>query len=82
GSGYPDGLAGEDIPLPGRLMAIADVYDALISERPYKKAIAHEEAVRTILEGRGSHFDPVLVDVFEQMADRFVSSVFSSSSKV
>ena len=81
GSGYPDGLAGEDIPLPGRLMAIADVYDALISERPYKKAIAHEEAVRTILEGRGSHFDPVLVDVFEQMADRFVSSVFSSSSK-
>ena len=77
GSGYPTGLAGEDIPLPGRLMAIADVYDALISERPYKTAVSHEEAVRIILEGRGRHFDPVLVDVFERMADRFALFSFS-----
>ena len=72
GSGYPNGLAGEDIPLPGRLMAIVDVYDALIFNRPYKEAFSHEEAVRIILEGRGRHFDPVLVDVFEQVAGRFI----------
>jgi putative two-component system response regulator len=72
GSGYPMGLAGEDIPLQGRLMAIADVYDALVSDRPYKNAFSHEEAVQIIIEGRGTHFDPVLVDVFERVADRFV----------
>jgi putative two-component system response regulator len=71
GSGYPNGLAGEDIPLQGRLMAIADVYDALVSDRPYKKAFSHEEAVQIILDGKGTHFDPVLVDVFEQVADQF-----------
>jgi putative two-component system response regulator len=71
GSGYPNGLSGEDIPLQGRLMAIVDVYDALISERPYKKAFSHEQAVRIILAGRGTHFDPVLTDVFEQVADQF-----------
>jgi len=71
GSGYPKGMSGEAIPLIGRLMAIADVYDALISERPYKKAIPHKEAVQIILKERGSHFDPVLVDVFEQVADQF-----------
>jgi putative two-component system response regulator len=71
GTGYPSGLSGEDIPLQGRLMAIADVYDALVSDRPYKKALTHEEAVRIIIEGRGTHFDPVLVDVFEQVADQF-----------
>ncbi|MDR0649185.1 MAG: response regulator [Synergistaceae bacterium] len=71
GTGYPKGLVGEEIPLQGRLMAIADVYDALISDRPYKKALPHEEAVRVILEGKGTHFDPVLTDVFEQVADQF-----------
>jgi putative two-component system response regulator len=71
GSGYPKGLSGEAIPLQGRLMAIADVYDALTSDRPYKNAFPHDEAVSIILEGRGNHFDPVLVDVFEQVADRF-----------
>jgi putative two-component system response regulator len=71
GSGYPAGLSGEAIPLQGRLMAIADVYDALVSERPYKKAFSHEEAVRIILESRGTHFDPVLTDVFQQVADQF-----------
>jgi putative two-component system response regulator len=72
GTGYPMGLAGEEIPLQGRLMAIADVYDALVSKRPYKDAFPHEEAVRIILDGRGTHFDPVLVDVFEQVADQFI----------
>jgi putative two-component system response regulator len=71
GSGYPGGLAGENIPLPGRLMAIADVYDALTSDRPYKKAFCHEDAVSIIMEGKGTHFDPVLVGVFEQVADQF-----------
>jgi putative two-component system response regulator len=71
GSGYPCGIAGDDIPLQGRLMAIADVYDALVSERPYKNAFSHDEAVKIILDGRGTHFDPVLTDVFEQIADWF-----------
>jgi putative two-component system response regulator len=69
GSGYPDVLSGFEIPLEGRLMAVADVYDALISDRPYKKAFAPGEARRIISEGRGKHFDPVLVDVFESVAD-------------
>jgi putative two-component system response regulator len=72
GTGYPAGISGENIPLPGRLMAIADVYDALTSERPYKSAFSHEEAVQIIIEGKGTHFDPVLVDVFEQVADQFI----------
>jgi putative two-component system response regulator len=64
GSGYPNGLKGDNIPLQGRLLAIADVYDTLVSERPYKKAIPHEDAVRIIEAGSGTHFDPVLVDLF------------------
>ncbi|MDR1841287.1 MAG: response regulator [Holophagales bacterium] len=79
GSGYPHGLSGEQIPLPGRLMAIADVYDALTSDRPYKKAFPHEEAVRIIREGKGTHFDPILVDVFEKVAAQFAVSAYSSS---
>ena len=71
GSGYPNGLRGEQIPLQGRLMAIADVYDALISSRPYKKAFSHDEAVKIITEGGGTHFDPVLVDVFRQVEKKF-----------
>jgi putative two-component system response regulator len=54
-------------------MAIADVYDALVSDRPYKNAFSHEEAVQIILAGKGSHFDPVLVDVFEQVAEQFAT---------
>jgi putative two-component system response regulator len=71
GSGYPKGLKGYEIPLQGRLMAIADVYDALISERPYKKAFPKDEAVRIIIEGGGTHFDPKLIDVFERVAPQF-----------
>ena len=71
GSGYPQNLVGINIPLEGRLMAIADVYDALISERPYKKAFSHEEACQIIKDGSGAHFDPVLVDVFRHVEDKF-----------
>ena len=62
GSGYPNGLKGEDIPLSGRLMAVADVYDALISKRVYKSAFTHEKAMDIIKEGSGQHFDPDIVD--------------------
>jgi putative two-component system response regulator len=71
GTGYPNGLKGNEIPLFGRIMAIADVYDALTSERPYKKAFSHEEAVRIIVESSGKQFDPALVEVFVQTADQF-----------
>ncbi|EHA1125374.1 HD domain-containing protein, partial [Vibrio navarrensis] len=64
GSGYPNQLSGEEIPLSGRLMALADVYDALISKRVYKPAFSHEKAREIILEGRGKHFDPQVVDAF------------------
>lgn len=71
GKGYPRGLAGADIPLPGRLMAIADVYDALVSARVYKAAMPHDEAVAGIAAERGRHFDPALVDVFLEIAPDF-----------
>ncbi|WP_319380365.1 HD domain-containing phosphohydrolase [Thiomicrorhabdus sp.] len=64
GSGYPQGLKGEQIPLAARLMALADVYDALTSERPYKKAFSSDKALEIIQEGRGSHFQAILVDLF------------------
>jgi len=71
GSGYPHGMKGEEIPLSARIVAVADVYDALMSERPYKKAYSHEKAVEIITEGRGKHFDPALVDVFLSIEDKF-----------
>jgi len=64
GSGYPYGLKGKEIPLMGRLMALADVYDALTNDRPYKKAFAHSEAVDIIKNGDGTHFDPHIVEIF------------------
>ncbi|MBT9513489.1 MAG: two-component system response regulator [Acidovorax sp.] len=64
GSGYPLGLSGDAIPLSARLMAVADVYDALITRRVYKDAMTHQEAVDIVAAGRGSHFDPALVDAF------------------
>jgi putative two-component system response regulator len=78
GSGYPAGLKGIDIPLEGRLMAIADVYDALISRRPYKNPFSTDEARRIIMEGRGKHFDPYLVDSFSKVADKFADIVRNS----
>ena len=73
GSGYPRGLSGEDIPLEGRIMAIADVYDALITVRPYKEAFSSEESAKIILDGAGVHFDPVLVETFERIKDNFAT---------
>ena len=64
GSGYPFGLAGEHIPLPARIVAVADVYDALTSDRVYRAALSHERARQIIVEGRGTHFDPQVVDAF------------------
>jgi len=64
GTGYPRGLSKAEIPISGRLMALSDVYDALISKRVYKSAFTHDEAKKIILEGRGTHFDPDIVDAF------------------
>lgn len=66
GNGYPDGLSGEDIPISGRITAIADVFDALTDERPYKKAWPVEEAVSFIIESSGTWFDPEMVEAFEK----------------
>jgi putative two-component system response regulator len=81
GSGYPQALAGDDIPISARLMAVADVYDALISRRVYKLGMPHEEAVEIIRQGRGSHFDPDICDAFlahveqfQAIAERFADS--------
>jgi len=71
GSGYPRGLKGRDILLQGRVMALADVYDALISDRPYKKAFSHEKALEIIKESANSHFDPAIVDVFLENSGLF-----------
>ncbi|MBN9063090.1 MAG: HD domain-containing protein [Rhizobiales bacterium] len=71
GAGYPRGLKGNEIPVAGRLMAIADVYDALVSTRVYKAGMAHDEAVGIIAQGAGAHFDPRLVDVFLAIAPAF-----------
>jgi putative two-component system response regulator len=71
GSGYPQGLSGEAIPLPARLMALADVFDALVSKRHYKQALPLPEAVRIMTQGRGRHFDPDIFDAFIESVDTF-----------
>ena len=71
GSGYPSGLKGDEIPIAGRLMALADVYDALISKRVYKPPMPHEKAVKIIVDGKGSHFDPDIVDAFVKLENTF-----------
>ncbi len=73
GSGYPCGKAGVAIPMSARLMAVADVYDALISKRAYKSSFSHAQAVAIIEEGRGTHFDPDMVDAMLACADKFLS---------
>ena len=75
GAGYPSGLKGEEIPLPGRLMAIIDVYDALTNDRPYKKAFTHERALEIIRDGLGTKFDPVLCEIFVTHGDEFKNMV-------
>ncbi|BCZ47170.1 response regulator [Clostridium gelidum] len=72
GSGYPMGLSKEEIPISGRLMALSDVYDALISKRVYKEAFTHDEAKNIILESRGTHFDPDIVDAFIKREGKFI----------
>ncbi len=71
GTGYPKGLSGDEIPLAGRIMAIVDVYDALVSKRHYKNKMTHAEAMKIIQEGKGTHFDPTLIDVVEALGDKF-----------
>ena len=71
GSGYPEGIKGENIPLSARIVAIADVYDALRATRPYKTPFSHEQAVSMILEGSEKHFDPRLIDIFEHIHSEF-----------
>ena len=70
GSGYPEGLAGDEIPLAARIMAVADVYDALRSVRPYKNAFSHEKCIEIILEGSGKHFDSGVVDAFMEVEEQ------------
>jgi response regulator RpfG family c-di-GMP phosphodiesterase len=81
GSGYPNQLEGYKIPLSGRLMALADVYDALISKRVYKEAFSHEKAKRIIIDGRGTHFDPDVVDAFIEIEGRFAEIAGKFSDK-
>ena len=71
GTGYPNGLKGEEIPLYARMLTIADVYDALTSNRAYKKAYTHQVAMDIIIEGKGSYFDPSLVDLFININQQF-----------
>ncbi len=71
GTGYPLGISGTDIPLSARIMAIADVYDALVSVRSYKRSFTHKEAVKIITEGSGNHFDPDIVDAFLRVSNAF-----------
>jgi putative two-component system response regulator len=80
GTGYPRGLKGDEIPISGRLMAVADVYDALINRRVYKEAYTHQEAVKIMIEGRGTHFDPDVLDAFMQLQTEFtaIAQQFSS----
>ena len=66
--GYNSGLAGEEIPINARIFAIADVFDALTSKRPYKEPFTYDESIEILREGRGTHFDPVLVDIFIPIA--------------
>ncbi len=72
GSGYPEGLSGDDIPIPARLMALADVYDALSCRRVYRSAMLHDEVASIIINGRGKHFDPDVVDSFLTIQPQFM----------
>jgi HD-GYP domain-containing protein (c-di-GMP phosphodiesterase class II) len=71
GSGYPEGLRGEEIPLSARILALVDSYDTITSKRPYKEAVAHEEAVKRIVSDTGRHFDPGVVNAFLKKQGEF-----------
>jgi putative two-component system response regulator len=72
GKGYPEGLSGDNIPISARIMAVSDVFDALMSKRPYKEAFSFSDSYNIILEGKGSHFDPMVVDAFIEIAKEVV----------
>lgn len=73
GSGYPTGIKGEQIPLSARIMAVADVFDALVAERVYKKSFTYEKAMQIITEGSGTHFDPEVVSAFVKISKELYS---------
>jgi putative two-component system response regulator len=79
GSGYPQGLAGEEIPIAGRIAAVADVFDALVCDRPYRSALTLEEAVKLMLKGRGDQFDPDLLDNFLSELDNVLAVAAKSA---
>jgi hypothetical protein len=83
GSGYPLGISGDDIPISARLMAVADVYDALISRRVYKDGMSHEQAVQIMFEGRGTHLDSDIVDAFLELQEDFkkIAAKFADSDE-
>jgi len=82
GTGYPEGLRGEEIPIPGRLMAVVDVYDATVVRRRYQKAMSHEDALKFIVDGRGTQFDPAVVDAFVEVSDEFRDSLADAEGSV
>jgi putative two-component system response regulator len=84
GTGYPSGLRGQAIPLPARIVAVADVYDSLTSQRPYKRAWSAEEARQWIIDQSGRHFDPVIVDAFKARYEDFLSAraAYDSATQV
>jgi len=82
GTGYPVGLRGEAIPLSGRIVAVADVFDAIISPRPYRKARSTEEAIEVIENGAGSQFDPRVVDALMAHVDQAPSRHFADAGKI
>ena len=84
GTGYPSGLLGSAIPLCARIMAVADVYDALTSERPYKKPFVHSKAVDIISSGKRAHFEPCIVEIFKSVSDRFaqISNLYNQNLEV
>jgi putative two-component system response regulator len=72
GTGYPDGIKGQAIPIAARIVALADVYDALVSKRVYKEAYQHDMARAIILQGKGTHFDPMVIDAFLACEKAFI----------
>ncbi|MBR6918288.1 MAG: two-component system response regulator, partial [Clostridia bacterium] len=74
GKGYPEGLSGEDIPLSARIMAVADVFDALVSKRSYKEPYSFEKSIEIIKEETGTHFDPKIAGAFLTISDKFKES--------
>jgi HD-GYP domain-containing protein (c-di-GMP phosphodiesterase class II) len=79
GKGYPGGLKGEEIPIGSRIVSVIDAYDAMISNRCYRKGLPHEEAVRRLTEGTGTQFDSMVVQTFIEIAKKEVADVFAAT---